>query len=146
MWWTPATQPQPFTNLPPPSSDEIDAIVAVAKGFLAALNTKSLVEFDKYCVRAGGMALCPPPPTLPRFCTIGAFAEQIARVTDEIDERIWDLEVKAYGFGNLAAVWAPFRAKINGIVDHTANGGRETITCLRGSAKTWEEEEGVKLI
>jgi hypothetical protein len=34
--------------------------------------------------------------------------EHIAKVEDEIDERTWDLEVKVYESGNLAAVWAPF--------------------------------------
>ncbi|GES61824.1 hypothetical protein P170DRAFT_349791 [Aspergillus terreus] len=101
-----------------PASAEVDAVIAVVKGFLAALSTKSPVEFDKYCVRAGGMSLWPPPPMLPRFCTIGAFVEQIARVEDDIDERIWDPEVKVSELGDLAMVWAPFRGKINGVVDH----------------------------
>lgn len=154
MWWTPATQPRPLTTLPPPSSDEIEAIITVTKGFLAALNTKSSVEFDKYCVRAGGMSLWPPPPTLPRFCTIGAFVEQIAKVTDDIDERIWDPEVKAYGLGNLAAVWAPFRAKINGIVDHVGVelfilhkvNGEWKVTGLADSCRFPTEEEKTLLL
>ncbi|KAE8351343.1 hypothetical protein BDV28DRAFT_158822 [Aspergillus coremiiformis] len=99
-------------------SAEEDAIIAVTQGFLAALNAKSPADFEKYCIRAGGMSLWPPPPMLPRFCTLGVFVEQIAKVPDEIDERIWDPEVKVYESGNLAAVWAPFRSKINGAVNH----------------------------
>lgn len=95
------------------------------------------------------MSLLPPPPTLPRFCTIGAFVEQIARVTDDIDERIWDPEVKACGLGNLAAVWAPFRAKINGIVDHVGvelfilhkMNGEWKVTGLADSCRFPTEEE-----
>jgi hypothetical protein len=64
------------------------------------------------------MSLSPPPPTALRFCTIGSFVEYIATLKDQIDERIWDPEVKVQESGNLAAVWAPFRAKINGVVDH----------------------------
>ncbi|PYI30951.1 hypothetical protein BP00DRAFT_345101 [Aspergillus indologenus CBS 114.80] len=99
-------------------SEEIESILIVINGFLGALRTKSSAEFDKYCVRAGGMSLWPPSPTLPRFCTIGTFVEQVIKIQDEIDERIWDPEVKVYPSGSLAAVWAPFRAKVNGAVHH----------------------------
>ncbi|EAW09929.1 uncharacterized protein ACLA_041470 [Aspergillus clavatus NRRL 1] len=99
-------------------ADEVESVVAVTKGFLSALATKSRDDFDKYCVRAGGMALWPPPPMAPRFCTIGAFVEHIFKIEDDINERIWDPEVKVDEMANLAAVWAPFRAKINGVVDH----------------------------
>ena len=98
--------------------EEADAIVAVAKGFLAALNSKSRIEFEKYSVAAGGMSLSPPSPGPFRFCTIGAFIEQISSIKDEINERIWDPEVKVHELGNLAAVWAPFRANVNGVLDH----------------------------
>lgn len=64
------------------------------------------------------MSLSPPSPTTLRFCTIGSFIEHVATLKDEIDERIWDPEVKVHETGNLATVWAPFRAKINGVVDH----------------------------
>lgn len=99
-------------------TDEAEAIIAVTQGFLAALSKKSRVDFDKHCVRAGGMSLSPPSPTTLRFCTIGSFIEHVATLKDEIDERIWDPEVKVHETGNLATVWAPFRAKINGVVDH----------------------------
>lgn len=107
MWSTPSTR-----------QTETDEIIAVTQGFLTALNTKSCAEFEKHCVRAGGMSLSPPVPTSLRFCTIGSFIEYMATLSDEIDERIWDPEVKVHEAGNLAAVWAPFRAKINGVVDH----------------------------
>lgn len=100
------------------ASEEATAIIATTQGFLAALSTKSRVDFEKHCVRAGGMSLSPPPPTGLRFCTLGSFVEHIASLKDVIDERIWDPEVKIHEAGNLAAVWAPFRAKINGVVDH----------------------------
>ncbi|KAJ5538719.1 hypothetical protein N7494_008198 [Penicillium frequentans] len=108
-------------STPEPSpSKEIDAILAVTNGFLSALNTKSRLDFERHCVRAGGMSLSPPPPTSTalRFCTIGSFIEYMATLQDDVDERIWDPEVKVHEGGNLAAVWAPFRAKINGVVDH----------------------------
>ncbi|KAJ5818104.1 hypothetical protein N7474_003695 [Penicillium riverlandense] len=115
MCWTlPSPQPEPSSS----TSQETDAIIAAIQGFLTALNSKSRVGFEKYCVRAGGMSLSPPAPTVLRFCTIGSFVEHVASVTDEIDERIWDPEVKVHEAGVFAAVWAPFRAKINGVVDH----------------------------
>ncbi|CAL5867916.1 uncharacterized protein PFLUO_LOCUS2138 [Penicillium psychrofluorescens] len=115
MCWT---LPSPRLETSSSTSPGTDAIIAAAQGFLTALNSKSRVDFEKYCVRAGGMSLSPPAPTILRFCTIGSFVEHVASVTDEIDERIWDPEVKVHEAGNLAAVWAPFRAKINGVVDH----------------------------
>ncbi|CEL07619.1 hypothetical protein ASPCAL10777 [Aspergillus calidoustus] len=96
------------------SPSEVDSIIAVIKGFVSALNSKNVIEFEKYCVRAGGMSLWPPAPTTPRFCTIGAFVEHIAKVEDEIDEQIWDPEVKVYESGNLATVWAPSEPKSTG--------------------------------
>jgi len=113
-WTSPSPLPEPSSSI----SIETEAIIAAVKGFLTALSSKSRVDFEKHCVRAGGMSLSPPAPTVLRFCTIGSFVEHVASVTDEIDERIWDPEVKVYEAGNLAAVWAPFRAKINGTVDH----------------------------
>lgn len=100
------------------SDTETKSIIAVTEGFLAALSAKSRVDFEKHCVRAGGMTLSPPSPAALRFCTIGSFIEYMATLEDDIDERIWDPEVKIHEAGNLAAVWAPFRAKINGVVDH----------------------------
>ncbi|KAJ6014732.1 hypothetical protein N7540_009323 [Penicillium herquei] len=105
------------TSSPPPST-EIDSILAVTHGFLTALNTKSRLEFEKHCIRAGGMSLSPPSPTSLRFCTIGSFIEYVATLQSDVQERIWDPEVKVQEGGNLAAVWASFRAKINGVVDH----------------------------
>jgi hypothetical protein len=64
------------------------------------------------------MSLSPLSPIAPRFCTIGSFIEYVATLKDEIDERIWDPEVKVYEAGNLAIVWAPFSAKINRVVDY----------------------------
>lgn len=115
MFWSPAHHLQ--GAVAPPSEDTA-AIIAVTQGFLTAISTKSRVEFAKHCIRAGGMSLSPPPPTALRFCTIGSFVEHIATLKDQIDERIWDPEVKVHETGNLAAVWAPFRAKVNGVVDH----------------------------
>ncbi|KAJ5621510.1 hypothetical protein N7528_006293 [Penicillium herquei] len=111
MCWT-------TSSPPPPPSTEIDSILAVTHGFLTALNTKSRLEFEKHCIRAGGMSLSPPSPTPLRFCTIGSFIEYIATLQSDIQERIWDPEVKIQEGSNLAAVWASFRAKVNGVVDH----------------------------
>ncbi|CAG8186376.1 unnamed protein product [Penicillium salamii] len=108
----------PHTETASLASDEPAAIISATQGFLTALSTKSRIDFEKHCVRAGGMSLSPPPPTALRFCTIGSFVEHISTLKDAIDERIWDPEVKVHEAGNLAAVWAPFRAKINGVVDH----------------------------
>lgn len=107
-------------TIPTPTrlTSDTEEIIAVTQGFLAALSAKSRVDFEKHCVRAGGMTLSPPSPKALRFCTIGSFIEYMATLEDDIDERIWDPEVKIHEAGNLAAVWAPFRAKINGIVDH----------------------------
>lgn len=132
-------------------TEEVDAIVTVTKGFLSALETKSRDDFDKYCVKAGGMALWPPPPSVPRFCTIGAFVEHISKIKDDIDERMWDPEVKVHESANLAAVWAPFRAKINGVVDHVGvelfvlhkiNGGWK-VTGLADSCRRPTDDEKI---
>lgn len=64
------------------------------------------------------MSLSPPSPMTLRFCTTGSFIEYTATLEDEIDEWIWDPEVKVHETGNLAAAWAPFRAKIHGVVHH----------------------------
>ncbi|KAF9888157.1 hypothetical protein FE257_009294 [Aspergillus nanangensis] len=134
---------------PPSSSPEVDAIIAVTNGFLRALSAKSPVEFDKYCIHAGGMSLWPPAPLTPRFCTIGVFVQHISKVEDEIDERIWDPEVKVSELGDLAAVWAPFRAKVNGVLDHVGVElfvlhkleGRWKVTGLADSCRWPTEEE-----
>ncbi|CAG7917703.1 unnamed protein product [Penicillium olsonii] len=144
MGW--ATTRQETTTL---ESDETTAIIAATQGFLTALKTKSRVEFEKHCVRAGGMSLSPPPPTALRFCTIGSFVEHVATLKDSIDERIWDPEVKVHEAGNLAAVWAPFRAKINGVVDHVGVelfvlhniDGRWKVTGLADSCRLPSVEE-----
>ncbi|EKV16114.1 hypothetical protein PDIG_21800 [Penicillium digitatum PHI26] len=104
-------------SLPYRESEETASIIAVTQGFLAALSAKSRADFEKHCVRVGGITLS--PPTSLRFCTIGSFVEHVAGLKDDINERIWDPEVKVHEAGslNLAAVWAPFRAKINGVVD-----------------------------
>ncbi|KAL4921981.1 hypothetical protein BDW62DRAFT_218541 [Aspergillus aurantiobrunneus] len=156
-WSLPATltptAPTTLTQPSSPSSPEIDSIISVIKGFVSALNAKNSVEFEKYCVRAGGMSLSPPAPTLPRFCTIGAFVEHIAKLEDDIDERIWDPEVKVYETGSLAAVWAPFRAKVNGVVDHVGVelfilhklSGKWKVTGLADSCRRPTEEERILL-
>jgi hypothetical protein len=118
MCWTVPTHVCANLALEHNLSEETQAIIAVTQGFLAALNTKSRVDLDKHCIRAGGMSLAPPPPAALRFCTIGSFIEHVATLKDTIDERIWDPEVKVHEAGTLATVWAPFRAKINGVVDH----------------------------
>ena len=107
-------------TLPPssPPPTDIESILTVVHGFIHALNTKSRLDFEKHCIRAGGMSLSPPTPSPLRFCTIGSFIEYIASLEDDIQERIWDPEVKVQEGGNMAAVWASFRAKINGVVDH----------------------------
>lgn len=100
------------------------------------------------------MSLWPPPPMVPRFCTIGVFVEQIAHVQDEIDERIWDPEVKVYELGNMAAVWAPFRSKINGVVNHVGVelfvlhklNGEWKVTGLADSCRWPTEEEKNSLL
>ncbi|KAL4907926.1 hypothetical protein BDW74DRAFT_166513 [Aspergillus multicolor] len=162
MGWTlPSltTTPSVPVPSPPPHNphasypSEIDSIVSVIKGFVSALNAKNSTEFEKYCVRAGGMSLGPPAPTTPRFCTIGAFVEHIAKLDDEIEERIWDPEVKVYGDGNFAAVWAPFRAKVNGVVNHVGVelfvlhklNGRWKVTGLADSCRRPTEEEKILL-
>lgn len=141
MWAIPVPSPARYT--------ETEDIIAVTQGFLAALSTKSRVDFEKHCVRAGGMSLSPPAPTALRFCTIGSFIEYVATLTDDIDERIWDPEVKVHEAGNLATVWAPFRAKINGVVDHVGVelfvlhklNGEWKVTGLADSCRRPTEEE-----
>ncbi|KAL6239996.1 hypothetical protein BDW75DRAFT_235827 [Aspergillus navahoensis] len=145
--------PVPSTLSRHQNVSEIDSIITVIKGFVSAVNAKNASEFEKYCVRAGGMSLWPPAPTMPRFCTIGAFVEHIAKLDDEIDERIWDPEVKLYEEWNLAAVWAPFRAKVNGVVNHVGMelfilhklNGRWKVTGLADSCRRPTEEEKILL-
>ncbi|BCS22097.1 uncharacterized protein APUU_30322S [Aspergillus puulaauensis] len=154
-WSLPAvlTPTAPTTTLNQ-SSSEVDSIITVIEGFVSALNAKNSIEFEKYCVRAGGMSLWPPAPAMPRFCTIGAFVEHIAKLEDEIDEQIWNPEVKLYEAGNLAAVWAPFRAKINGAVNHVGIelfilhklNGKWKVTGLADSCRLPTEEEKILLL
>ncbi|TQB73457.1 hypothetical protein MPDQ_005858 [Monascus purpureus] len=144
------------TPIPPDPSDEVDKIIAVAKGFLTALSAKSRAGFEKLCVRAGGMSLSPPSSSSSplRFCTIGSFVERISSIQDDINERFWDPEVKVYEEGNLAAVWAPFRAKINGIVDHVGVelfvlhkiNGEWKVTGLADSCRQPTDEERLVLV
>ncbi|OGE50506.1 hypothetical protein PENARI_c016G09659 [Penicillium arizonense] len=149
MCWSLSTHPHSSEALQQRPSEEADAIIAVTHGFLAALSTKSRVDFEKHCVRAGGMSLSPPSPTTLRFCTIGSFVEHVATLKDDIDERIWDPEVKVQEYGNLAAVWAPFRSKINGVVDHVGVelfvlhklNGTWKVTGLADSCRRPTEEE-----
>lgn len=73
----------------------------------------------------------------------------MAALKDTIDERIWDPEVKVHETGNLATVWAPFRAKINGVVDHVGVdlfvfhklNGEWKVTGLADSCRLPTEEE-----
>ncbi|OJJ44392.1 hypothetical protein ASPZODRAFT_168675 [Penicilliopsis zonata CBS 506.65] len=146
MW---ASKPYP----PSPPNDEVNSIISVAKGFLAAISAKSRESFERHCVAAGGMALSPPGASPLRFCTIGAFVERVSAVKDEIDERIWDPEVKVHGAGNLAAVWAPFRSVVNGVVDHVGVelfilhkiNGEWKVTGLADSCRWPTDEEKVRL-
>lgn len=149
MCWTIPTHACANLALEPNLSEETQAIIAATQGFLTALNTKSRVDFEKHCIRAGGMSLAPPSPTALRFCTIGSFIEHVAALKDTIDERIWDPEVKVHETGNLATVWAPFRAKINGVVDHVGVdlfvlhklNGEWKVTGLADSCRLPTEEE-----
>ncbi|KAL4783178.1 hypothetical protein BJX76DRAFT_358228 [Aspergillus varians] len=101
----------------------------------------------------GGVSLWPPAPSMPRFCTIGAFVEHIAKLEDDINEQIWDPEVMVYEAGNLAAVWAPFRAKINGVVNHVGVeifilhklNGKWKVMGLADSCRRATEEESTSL-
>ncbi|KAJ5106030.1 hypothetical protein NUU61_003377 [Penicillium alfredii] len=141
--------PPPSPSISPLFPSEESAIIATTQGFLFALRAKSRTDFEKHCVRAGGMTLSPPSSTTLRFCTIGSFVEHIAALKDDIDERIWDPEVKVHEAGNLAAVWAPFRAKINGVVDHVGVelfvlhklNGEWKVTGLADSCQRPTEEE-----
>lgn len=95
------------------------------------------------------MSLSPPSPTALRFCTIGSSVEHVAALKDDINERIWGPEVKVNEAGNLAAIWAPFRAKINGVVDHVGVGlsvsyklnGQWKVTGLANSCRLPTKEE-----
>lgn len=132
---------------------ETQAMLSVTTGFLSALSSKSREDFDVYCVRAGGMALFPPSPAIPRFCTIGSFVEQISKLRDEIDERIWDPEITVSGDGGMGFVWAPFRARVNGVLDHVGVelfvlhkiGGEWKVTGMADSCRVPTEEERVSL-
>lgn len=138
---------------PQSASEEVGAIIAVIRRFQAALNSKSRTEFEKHCVSAGGMSLSPPPPSPPRFCTIGSFIESISAVKDEIHECILEPDVRVNESGNFAAVWAPFRAKINGVVDHVGVelfvlhkiNGEWKVTGLADSCRWPTEEEKLLL-
>ncbi|KAJ5793532.1 hypothetical protein N7457_000131 [Penicillium paradoxum] len=149
MCWPSPTRSRTETAALQLESEETAAIIAATQGFLTALSTKSRADFEKHCVRAGGMTLSPPAPTSLRFCTIGSFVEHVAALKDDIDERIWDPEVKVHETGNLAAVWAPFRAKINGVVDHVGVelfvlhklNGEWKVTGLADSCRLPTEEE-----
>lgn len=80
--------------------------------------------------------------------------ERISSIQDDINERFWDPEVKVYEEGNLAAVWAPFRAKINGIVDHVGVelfvlhkiNGEWKVTGLADSCRQPTDEERLVLV
>ena len=173
MYWSPLSQSPPAAALPTTIStsgsrgsnaittttttlptDEIPSILAVTTGFLSALSNKSLPDLDRYCVRAGGMTLWPPAPSEPRFCTIGAFVEQIAKLQDDIDERIWDPDVRVSETGDLASVWAPFRARVDGVVHHVGVEvfvlhkieGEWKITGLADSCRWPTTEEKVSLL
>ncbi|OJJ80000.1 uncharacterized protein ASPGLDRAFT_51906 [Aspergillus glaucus CBS 516.65] len=130
-------------------------MLSVTTGFLSAISSKSRSDFDRYCIRAGGMALFPPTPAIPRFCTIGSFVEQISKLRDEIDERIWDPEVTVLGDGGMGFgfVWAPFRAKVNGVVNHVGVelfvlhkvGGEWKVTGMADSCRVPTEDERISL-
>lgn len=72
----------------------------------------------------------------------------------DINERIWDPEVKVYEAGNLAAVWAPFRAKVDGVLDHVGVelfvlhkiNGEWKVTGLADSCRSPTDEEKSVLV
>ncbi|KAL1857185.1 hypothetical protein Plec18167_004659 [Paecilomyces lecythidis] len=105
-------------NAPSTDDDTASKLISITNSFLSALSNKSRTEFEKHCLRAAGMALCAPQPAPVRFCTIDTFIDRVTAMRDEIHERGWGHEVKLYEEGNMATVWVPFRAKINGVVDH----------------------------
>ncbi|KAJ9194169.1 hypothetical protein DTO166G4_4059 [Paecilomyces variotii] len=96
----------------------VSTLISITNSFLSALSNKSRPEFEKHCLKAAGMALCAPQPAPVRFCSIDTFIDRVTAMRDEIHERGWNHEVKLYEEGNMATVWVPFRAKINGVVDH----------------------------
>jgi hypothetical protein len=108
--------------MPPPKptttqSDDVTAILAIVQDFTAAIKTKSRDEFEKCCFTAGGMALSGPKTSL-RFVTLNAFINWIITTPAEFDEQIGSPQAQVYEGSNLATVLAPFRAKIDGNLDH----------------------------
>ncbi|OXV10658.1 hypothetical protein Egran_01588 [Elaphomyces granulatus] len=98
--------------------EDILAILSVAQSFLAAIRKKSRAEFEKCCFPAGGMSLSGPGPTPLRFVSMNSYINWITAAVGDFDERMWNPRVQVYEGGNLATVWAPFRAKINGRLNH----------------------------
>jgi hypothetical protein len=101
------------------TSDDMRAILSVINMFLSALNNKSRTDFEKCCFVAGGMSLCGPAVVPLRFVSINSYINCITSLRDvDLEERIWDPDVRISENGNLAMVWAPFQAKVNGLLDH----------------------------
>lgn len=100
------------------SNEDVTAILSVAQTFLAALRNKSRVDFEKCCFPAGGMSLCGPAVVPLRFVSINSYINCVTSISDDLDERIWDPDIRISESGNLAMVWAPFRASVNGSMDH----------------------------
>lgn len=110
-----------ISSLPPSSSsttDDIRAILTVTNSFLNALHTKSRADFEKCCFPAGGMSLCGPAVVPLRFVSLNSYINCVTKLEEDLEERIWDPDVRVSESGNLAMVWAPFQAKINGRLDH----------------------------
>ncbi|KAL1964184.1 hypothetical protein VTN77DRAFT_7272 [Rasamsonia byssochlamydoides] len=100
------------------SSEDIHAILSVTNTFLNALHNKSRADFEKCCFPAGWMSLCGPALVPLRFISLNSYIKCITSLKDDLEERIWDPDVRVSESGNLAMVWAPFQAKINGHLDH----------------------------
>lgn len=111
-------QHKPSTLSSPSSNEDVEAILSVAQTFLTALRTKSRDGFERCCFPAGGMSLCGPALVPLRFMSINSYINCVTSISDDLDERIWDPEIRISGNGNLATVWAPFRATVNGAMDH----------------------------
>lgn len=88
------------------------------------------------------MSLCGPAVVPLRFVSLNSYINCVTALEEDLEERIWDPDVRVSESGNLAMVWAPFQAKINGRLDHVGVnlfimhkiGGRWKIS---GLADSW---------
>jgi hypothetical protein len=98
-------------------ADDVSGILFAVELFIRAIKTKSRTEFERSCFLGGAMAISGPKTPL-RFVTMGSFINWIIATQDNFDEQIQNPQVQVYEGSNLATVLAPFRAKINGKLDH----------------------------